>query len=400
MIGRLARRIGCTVDWRAIRALAVLLTPFWVATASADTLRFESDSTEARSLVIYGVLDPPQMRPLLEDFLRRNPDVSVAYHNLQTLELHARVLQERDTPVADVVMSPAMPWQYQLANEGLSQTLDTPAADAWPSWARWRNELFGVTFEPIVMVYRRDLADRMTVPHSHAELLERLTREGDPLRGRVVTYDPRLSGAGYTYAIEDARISARYWDLVEALGRSNAALETTTSAMLEGLSEGRYWIGYNLIGSYVQDYVESHPELAMVVPRDYALVLQRLVMILRNAPHPETATRFVDYLLDESSQRLLAERTPLGAVHPALEGEGTASQLRARLGDAIRPVRIGPGLLATLDTLKRQTLLKQWQQAFESRSTFSEGPLADPAPLPVGTEPRSAETTSQGTSPP
>ncbi|WP_110668513.1 ABC transporter substrate-binding protein [Salinicola halophilus] len=352
--------------WRHAGLLAASL--LWLGTARAETLRLESAVADARPLVIYGVLDLPQMHPLLVDFHRRNPDIDIVYRNLQTIDLHARVLQQRAVPQADVLMSPAMPWQFQLANAGLSTPLETTSANAWPTWARWRQELFGVTFEPIVMVYRRDLAARMAPPRSHVELLQRLQAAPDQLRGRVVTYDPRLSGAGYTYAIEDARISARYWDLVQALGRSEAALEATTSAMLEGLSEGRYWIGYNLIGSYAQTYVANHPELEMVVPQDYALALQRLVMMLRDAPHPDTAERFVDYLLGEPAQRLLATQTSLGAVHPGVTGTGTASALRDAVGEAIRPVRIGPGLLATLDTLKRQALLAQWQQAFEGRA--------------------------------
>ncbi|WP_245391709.1 ABC transporter substrate-binding protein [Salinicola aestuarinus] len=348
--------------------VASLLTVWLLAPvpAPADTLHLVNDAADARPLVIYGVLDMPQMRPLLADFHRRNPDVDIVYHNLQSIELHARVRQQHARPEADVLISPAMPWQFQLANDGLSAPLETAMASAWPAWARWRQELFGVTFEPIVMVYRRDLAARMAPPRSHAELLERLEEMPEPLRGRVVTYDPRLSGAGYTYAVEDARISARYWALVEALGRSEAALETTTSAMLEGLSDGRYWIGYNLIGSYAQSYVNAHPELEIVVPRDYALVLQRMVMTLRDAPHPRTAERFVDYLLGEPAQRLIATETSLGAVHPGITGLGTANALRDTLGDAIRPVRIGPGLLAPLDTLKRQALLEQWRQAFDN----------------------------------
>ena len=35
----------------------------------------------------------------------------------------------------------------------------------------------------------------------------------------------------------------------------------------------------------------------MVIPDDYALVMQRLALIPKRAPHPETARRFLDYLL-------------------------------------------------------------------------------------------------------
>ncbi|WP_229809151.1 ABC transporter substrate-binding protein [Salinicola rhizosphaerae] len=351
-----------------VRRWVVISLLTFAMPAGAATLHYAATTGAPQPLTLYGVLDPPQVEPLLDAFHRQHPDVALTYYNLDSMTLHQRVLAERESPRADVVLSPAMPWQYQLANEGLSSPVTSATTANWPRWARWRHELFGFTFEPIVMVYRRDLASRLAPPKSHAELLSLLEAHGHELDGRVVTYDPRRSGAGYTYAIEDARISARYWDLVEALGRSHAALETTTSAMLKGLSDGRYWIGYNLIGSYAQAYVETHPELAMVVPRDYALVLQRLALVSRNAPHPATARRFLDFLLSRSTQHLLAKQTTLGAVHPGIEGPGTAASLRERLGDAIRPVEIGPGLLATLDTLKRQTLLEQWQQAFDSDS--------------------------------
>ncbi len=361
--------------------LACLIACLWPLAAQADRLDFAAEGGSPQPLVIYGVLDAPQMRPLLEAFHRQAPDLTIEYHNLDTMALHERVLDERAAPRADVIMSPAMPWQYQLANAGLSAPVDSPVAAAWPRWARWRQELFGITFEPVVMVYRRDLATHMRPPESHADLLELLSRYPQALRGRITTYDPRRSGAGYTYAIEDAGISARYWELVEALGNSRSKLETTTSAMLEGLSDGRYWIGYNLIGSYAQAYVAEHPELVMVVPRDYALVLQRLAMVMRDAPHPAAARRFLDYLLSEPAQRLLATATPLGAVHPAIEGTGTAAALRERLGDAIRPVEIGPGLLATLDRLKRRTLLQQWRQAFAGDAAPPVTPAAEPFPL-------------------
>ncbi|MEC9482660.1 MAG: substrate-binding domain-containing protein, partial [Halomonas sp.] len=199
---------------------------------------------------------------------------------------------------------------------------------------------------------------------SHDALLALLEREREALRGRVVTYDPRRSGAGYTYAVEEARLSPRYWELVAALGGVAADLVGTTQEMLDGLAEGRYLIGYNLLGSYAQGFVEDHPELEVVIPSDYALVMQRLAFLSRTAEHPEAARRFFDFLLSEQGQRIISEKTPLGAVHPALQGPGSASALRARLGEALRPIRLGPGLLATLDNLKREALLARWTREF------------------------------------
>ncbi|MDI5921784.1 ABC transporter substrate-binding protein [Halomonas sp. LR5S13] len=338
------------------------------APAGADeTLRYaaKTDIGPTSQLVVHGALDLPQMRPLLEGFHRENPDLEVRYRNLTTLALHERFLVEPDE--ADVLLSSAMPWQYRLANEGHARSLESPDARRWPAWARWRHELFAFTFEPIVMVVNETVIERFGEVRGHADLLALLERHAETLQGQVVTYDPATSGAGYTYAIEESRLSPRYWDLVAALGKAEADLVDTTGEMLEGLIEGRYQVGYNLLGSYARDRLADQPQLRIVVPEDYALVTQRLALIPRQAPHRAAAERFLDYLIGEPGQTVLARETTLGAIHPALEGPGTATSLRQERGEALRPFTLGPGLLATLDDLKREALLTRWQREFSRR---------------------------------
>jgi len=337
------------------------------AVHAEESLRYPAtpggDATSA--LVIHGALDLPQVRPLLDAFHRDHPQFAIHYRNLTTLALHERFLKA--PAEADVLISSAMPWQYRLANDGQAQPLQTPAARRWPAWARWRSELFAVTFEPIVMVVNEAIIERFGEVRSHADLLALLERQSESLRGRVVTYDPAISGAGYTYAIEESRLSPRYWELVAALGEAEAALAGTTGEMLEGLIEGRYLVGYNLLGSYARERLADHPRLKIVVPEDYALVTQRLALVPRLAPHPEAARRFLDYLIGETGQGVLARETTLGAIHPSLEGPGTAAALRRQRGEALRPITLGPGLLATLDDLKREALLTRWRREFMRR---------------------------------
>lgn len=367
---------------RFLCALGItLVLGFTMARTSgaAAMLHYPTQSAVAESsqLDIVGALDTPLIAPVLEDFHRLNPDISLTYRNLTTLEVYRTFMSDSDGSRADVVMSSAMPWQYQLANNGYAQPLGLNTAEHWPAWARWRQELFGITFEPVVIVYHKDLAERYSAIGSHAELVTLLEREREALTGRVVTYDPARSGAGYTYAVEEARLSPRYWELVAALGGVEADLVGTTQEMLDGLADGRYLIGYNLLGSYAQGFVAEHPELEIAIPSDYALVMQRLAFLPRSADNPEAARRFFDYLLSEHGQRVISEQTPLGAVHPALEGPGSASALRERLGEALRPIRLGPGLLATLDKLKREALLARWHREFRRPATSTNSPTPE-----------------------
>ncbi|MGC3872573.1 ABC transporter substrate-binding protein [Halomonas sp. GXIMD04776] len=311
-------------------------------------------------LVIEAALDRPVVEPLLEAFTRAHPEIELDYRDRSTLEVdrHARQMQ----PAPDVVISSAMPWQMNLVNDGLAQPLESDESRRWPAWAKWRNEVFGFTFEPIVTVYRLELARHMLPPTTHAALHRLLITRQDMLRGKVTTYSPSRSGVGYTLFQQDARYSPRFWDLVAALGAAEVELEESTRAMLEGLSGGKYWVGYNLLGSYAMQWAQTHPQLIVQVPQDYALVMMRMAFIHRDASHPGAARSFMNFLLGVDGQRLLAGSTPLFSVLPDVVGPYTAQRLRDQVGERLYPIPINASLLAFVDPLRRDAFIARWNR--------------------------------------
>ncbi|MHB0774839.1 ABC transporter substrate-binding protein [Halomonas sp. WWR20] len=311
-------------------------------------------------LVIEAALDRQVIAPLLKAFERAHPDIALEYHDRSTLEVdrHARKVR----PAPDVVISSAMPWQLARVNEGLAQPPNSAAARHWPEWAKWRDEVFGFTFEPVVTVYRLDLVRHMIPPATHADLQTILTTQQELLHGRVTTYSPGRSGVGYTLFQQDARYSPRFWDLVAAMGAVEVSLEDNTQAMLDGLTDGKYWVGYNLLGSYAMHWAQDHPELIVQVPQDYALVMMRMAFVHRDAPHPVVAKAFVDFLLSVEGQRILAGSTPLFSVLPEVIGPYTAQRLRDQVGERLYPIPINASLLAFVDPLRRKAFMARWNR--------------------------------------
>ncbi|MDI6002935.1 ABC transporter substrate-binding protein [Cobetia marina] len=346
-------------------------------------------SGEEADLVIHAALDLPEIRPLLQRYSREHPGMLLHYVNRSALALEARYLAAPLTPRADLMISSAMGLQYRLANGGHARPLQAANLTGWPESSRWRNELFAMSFEPIVMVARRDalkrladsegLRDPRDALRSHRDLWHLLETRRELLRGRVITYDPRRSGSGFTYAVSDARQSPRYWTLVRAMGQADARLVTTTGAMLEALANGEVDIAYNLVGPYAISFARAHPELLVIVPEDYVLIQRRLAFVPRQAPHGDAGEAFLDWWLSLEGQQAVASDSDLGALHPEVSGDGSARDLRERLGNALRPIEIGPGLLATLDRLKQASFLSRWALEFRA-----------PAPGPrSGSEPAS-----------
>ncbi|MFC3284444.1 ABC transporter substrate-binding protein [Litchfieldella rifensis] len=314
-------------------------------------------------LVVEAALDKDVVAPLLDAFEQAHPDIALDFRDRSTLQVD-ELVAEAD-PAPDVVISSAMPWQMARVNEGYARRLDSAEARGWPEWAKWRDEVFGFTFEPIVMAYRLDLSRHMMPPATHADLHTLLTEQLDLLRGRVTTYSPLRSGVGYTLFQQDARYTTRFWDLVAAMGNADAVLEANTRAMLEGISEGRYWLGYNLLGSYAMVWAQQHPEVIVQVPQDYSLVMMRMAFIHRDAPHPGAARAFLDFLLSRDGQRVIAGETPLFSVRPDVIGPYTAQRLRDQVGERLYPIPLNASLLAFVDPQRRDAFMARWAREFD-----------------------------------
>ncbi|MCM2132008.1 ABC transporter substrate-binding protein [Larsenimonas rhizosphaerae] len=347
-------------------ALIILLvgsTAHASAARPQTTLTLEAQTPQHAQLRIDGAVDEHIIAPVLTAFQAANPHVRVVYRNFSTEALYHHYDHLPDQDSADLVISSAMSRQYALVNEGHAQPLGASISDHWPRDALWRNELVGLSFEPIVMVFRQDLL-KDALPRSHEALLEYLTTHREALQDKVVTYNPAKSDTGFTFTAQDAQQSPGYWSLINALGGVHAVQLDSTRPMLEGLAAGRYVIGYNLIGSYAFQAARDNPALTVVVPEDYALVLQRLAFIPRSARHPNAARHFLAFYTSEAGQQVVATQAMLGALHPATRGPGSASALKMGFGGSLRPIHLSPGLMALVDPLKRQSVLSRWQREF------------------------------------
>ena len=346
--------------------LASLTLPPDVA---AEAHRFPA-VTEAASekLTIYGSMDIGSARPLIEHYQRLRPTIAVTYHELDSLEIYSRLVDgvERKEPVADILLSPAMDLQVKLANDGYVRQYESEATAALPEWSQWRKEVFGFSFEPSVLVYNKRLLAADKVPTTRAGLQELIENNGEDLFGRITTYDIERSGLGFLFLTQDALRSQEIWSLVNAMGGSSIRLYTNTAAMLDHISSGKYVVGYNLLGSYAEQRAERDPNLGVVLLNDYTLMMTRTAVLPVIARQPKLAEDFLEFLLSKKGQTTIANMSGLYALHPGIEGDHTASDLRDDVSNIV-PIKMGPTLIVYLDRAKRQRVLRQWQSALSSQ---------------------------------
>ncbi|MFC3117364.1 ABC transporter substrate-binding protein [Jhaorihella thermophila] len=302
-------------------------------------------SPERSVLRIISTADLDVFRPILLAFQAENPGVTLDYTITGTSQLMAALHEEGAS--FDLAISSAMDLQTKLANDGFAQAHASPAAETLPDWAAWRNEVFGFTQEPAVIIVSRAFFGDDDVPQNREELIRPLRGNPDRFRGKIGTYDVRPLGFGYLVATQDSRRSEAFWRLMEVMGSLEARLYCCSGEMIRDVAKGRLALAYNVLGSYAAAELRRVGGFEIVEPTDFVNVMLRSALIPKSAANPGDARRMVDFLLT------LAAASGLPAIDP--------DALRAN--SALHPIRFGPGLLVFLDRMTRDSFLNSWESS-------------------------------------
>jgi len=342
-------------------ALLLITGPQDAQAAELDEIvtRYPAPQPTSRTLVIAGPTDTPVVAPLIQGFQSLRPDVTVVYREISSRDLYEATIDGRLTNV-DVLMSSASDLQIRLANDGYAQSYASPYAAKLPSWAVWRNEVYGFTFEPAVIVYNPKRFTEATVPRSRQDFLRLLEREQATLQGRVGTYDIAASSLGYLLAEQDELVSSNFWGLANAMGQVAVRLSPTSAQILDAIENDELDLGYNILGSYALSRQADGSKIGVVFPQDYVLVLARSVLISRRAPSPDLARALIDWLLSPAGQQVASSHAALGSIMEDTPGRWTSESVLARSQGIVQPVVLSPALLVGLDQRRHSRFVQNW----------------------------------------
>jgi iron(III) transport system substrate-binding protein len=330
----------------------------------ADYTKTIDAAKKEGKVVIYASTDTASANPLIRDF-EALYGIKVEYSDMNTTELYNRLISEKAAGggSADVLWSSSMDLQVKLVNDGYALDYASPEIAKLPQWAVWKNEAYGTTYEPISIVYNKRLLTGDEVPQSHSDLVRVLTQKADKVKGKVTSYDIEKSGVGFLLITQDSQTNTAFWDFAKALGAASPRFQSSSGTMMERISSGENLIGYNILGSYALLRAKKDPGIGVVYPKDYTLVMSRIMFINKTAAHPNAAKLWLDYLLSQRGQTIVANQSELGSIRADVQGELTAAGLSKTLGGSLKPIPVGPGLLTYLDQAKRLEFIKRWQQA-------------------------------------
>ena len=360
---------------KSLAALTALAAASGVALAQvpagypADYAQVVAAAKKEGKVVIYSALDTKAAQPLIKDFNALYPDIKVEYNDMNSTEMYNRFIAEQASGQggADVMWSSAMDLQVKLVDEGHAMAYQSPEAKAIPQWANYRNEAYGTTYEPAVIVYNKRLVTGADIPTDHASLAKILAANTEKYKGKVTTYDIEKSGVGFMFVVQDYKDFPQMDALVKEFGATSYKVYSSTGNMLEKTSSGEHLIGYNVLGSYALARAKKDPGLGVVMPKDYTLVLSRVIFIGKGARQPNAAKVWVDYVLSKRGQKIIGDVCELYSMRDDVEGQYTAAALKKEYGSNLKPIPVSSEITQYLDPTKRLAFLNHWKQTLHAK---------------------------------
>lgn len=283
---------------------------------------------------------------------------------MNSTELYNRYISEQAAggSSGDVVWSSSMDTALKLATD-YAQPYKSPEQLQLPKWAVWQDRAYGTTYEPVVFIYNKRQIPAGEVPDSHTALAKLIASQADKFSKKVTTYDIEKSGLGFMLSVQDSKADPDYFKTLADVAKGGLAVQSSTGTMMERVSSGENLIGFNILGSYAEARAKTDPSLGISYPKDYTLVLSRVSFISQQAKNSNAARLWLDYVLSEKGQSILANQADIPSLRNDIEGKNDIDGMTKMLGKALKPIPVDESLLEYLQPKKRLDYIKQWREA-------------------------------------
>ena len=275
-------------------------------------------------LLVYSNMSPENWAPVISGFAALYPWISVETLDIGSGEVFSRFEAEAASGVhtADVLVSVSPDRWIDVAADGLLADYDSPERAFLPDFASAPGGVYTISTDPLVLVYNRQLLSEDQWPTGLESLVRIATADPDGFRNRVASYEATDGAFSLTVwratMFEAGDAGWRHLSTLAPLLRVDTG---STSSIVEKTAAGEYLVSYLLSGiSFFPRLRDPGGELlGFAFPDDGTPLVFRGIAVTRDAPNPNAARLFLDYVLSRDGQVAVGEGglTPYRSDVPA-----------------------------------------------------------------------------------
>lgn len=260
------------------------------------------------TVVIYSSQTTQFLDGLVSSFQAAYPNVKMKYLKDSSSAIAERLLSEEAAGVhtADIYIA----WWDTVsrvidAGDTVGYTPEQASAyDASLGDAKGNWHVVG--YNPLLIGYNNQAVAAGDVPKTWKDLLDPKWSE------KIGTYDPRIGGGAYAYYYGMWKLYGD--DYFVKLGANKPFVQGASAALASAVASGQ--LSLASIGYTGWSSLLGQAPISLTIPSDGAPMMDMMVSVVKDAPHPDAAQLFVSWLMSEDGQKAIANSD--SAIYAAL----------------------------------------------------------------------------------
>lgn len=273
-------------------------------------------SSAAGEVTLYTSEPQAKIDEIIAAFNEEQPDIEVKVFRAGTGDLKARIEAEKSTGgvAADILLAADVPTFEDYKEQDLFQQFAPSEPDAIEDEAIDPDGYYvGTRIIPTVIAY--NTAEISEPPTSWADLAR------PEYRDRIILPNPDVSGA--------AAFNAAAWSLqpdlgedwINQLGDNNPQVAESNGPVAQAVAEGSRPIGI-VVDYLVRDLAAQGSPIAVSYPEEGVPYISQPGAIFADAPNPEAAKLFLDFIVSKKGQQIAVDQSYLPVRGDAGSPEG------------------------------------------------------------------------------
>jgi len=305
--------------------------------------------TTSSQVVVYTAEKDENVQALTRLWAQTEPGIKLNTLASGSNEVVQRARAERQRPLGDLIWGVGA--EGLAANPELFEAYTGPEAKGIDP--RWLAQARGEPWQPnnvvpMVLVYNTRLVKPAQAPRGWRDLAH------PRWKGRLAYAAPDKSGSAFTQLATMVAVfgdTPAGWKTIEAI-MGNAKILQSSGKVPKGVADGEYAVGVtyeNVAGVYVN----GGAPVKIIYPVEGTAVIPDGNALIRGAPHPAAARRFLDFLQSKPAQELLARQLSLRSCRQDVASPPGLPP--------IDKVKAAPGYDFRWATRHREEFIRKWQ---------------------------------------
>jgi iron(III) transport system substrate-binding protein len=296
------------------KSLYFLLFPLWVSPASVslaqDAALIQAAKKEGK-VVWYTSLAIPSSTAIAHAFRTKYAGVDVEVHRTGSQRVLQRVMQEAGAGIknADVIHTSDAGHFVLFKDKGMLMKYIPKGAEIFPAGFKDKDGFyFGMRATLSVIAYNPKSVAEKDAPKTWKDLLN------PKWKGKMVSAHPGYSGIIMTHVL--ALVNLYGWEYFRELAKNGLHMVQSANDPAGVVASGERPVGANGAEYFYYKTQKQGNPIKIIYPNEGIPLVVSPVAIAKDAPHPNAAKLFSEYIFTKESQQLLADREGLYTGHP------------------------------------------------------------------------------------